>query len=691
MEPNQSEILLYFIGDPEISVFRGFKVLGETYDFTTKKIAIPDQIFDNWNNRKIIDFELIVKKEKKDIKIKKNNFSYKIYIYFGENKIYLFIDQISDASFDICCLDKKINISYENQELNEFTNLVNDTRSRIILINVPTNVLINKIKKLYLYQPDEPAQSNSFQIAFFDSNHNSYSVKAISPDEINDEFTLVNYLRVKKNILDNFYNDLTDLMKKNQYDVELVQNILGPIDLKRVTNNFPRRKDKFSEAFKEDELYDLYFKYFLWEISDTIHFPLTEDEKESKSLYNIECDIPYEDIFKYITKFYETYKNDQKLLNYQRILLFYSNSVFFIKINDVNKYINSELEYIRSDEIENNSVFKLSFDFLKKFIKNLTSTSELFYPLLLLDCGLYYTNNKTSYGFDFQSCEKIKLHLEDLIPDVFFIYKLDSLNDEKGFNYKGMKTVFLNKFTVLENYKGNPKKTDFNTKVVKHYAMRSSKLFSHECFGHNKFLYEQKGIIESPRHFYNKKKRFITMLPKVTKNEYGPREDNFYIDENKFLGESGNFLEYFFGFYNEQLIINLLYNISDVGKLIDNVNYFTMESLDTLKDYIVKKYKLTVNNIKYDEKENTKIKEDVIAMDELLKKNNIIDIEKPIPTKTTKVDNQKKDHPSNSIFVEINENEVKTFTYYYKKMNEAKTKEENRKYAIGLFKFRKKK
>ena len=139
------------------------------------------------------------------------------------------------------------------------------------------------------------------------------------------------------------------------------------------------------------------------------------------------------------------------------------------------------------------------------------------------------------------------------------------------------------------------------------------------------------------------------------------------------------------------LIINLLYNISDVGKLIDNVNYFTMESLDTLKDYIVKKYKLTVNNIIYDEKENTKIKEDVIAMDELLKKNNIIDIEKQIPTKTTKVDNQKKDHPSNSIFVEINENEVKTFTYYYKKMNETKTKEENRKYAIGLFKFRKKK
>lgn len=31
-----------------------------------------------------------------------------------------------------------------------------------------------------------------------------------------------------------------------------------------------------------------------------------------------------------------------------------------------------------------------------------------------------------------------------------------------------MKTVFLNKFIVLNNYEGNPQNEDLNTKIVKH-------------------------------------------------------------------------------------------------------------------------------------------------------------------------------------------------------------------------------
>ena len=104
----------------------------------------------------------------------------------------------------------------------------------------------------------------------------------------------------------------------------------------------------------------------------------------------------------------------------------------------------------------------------------------------------------------------------------------------------------------------------------------------HECFGHNKFLYEQKIGLDSPSHFFNKNKRFITMIPKSEKNKNYSNEDNFFVQQGNYEGESGNFFEYFFGFYEDELVIYLIYSISDIGKLIDNVQYFISEKLDTL-------------------------------------------------------------------------------------------------------------
>lgn len=65
----------------------------------------------------------------------------------------------------------------------------------------------------------------------------------------------------------------------------------------------------------------------------------------------------------------------------------------------------------------------LDFKFLEDFVDNLNSKSELLYPLLLFDNGLFYHNDKSSYGFDFESCVKVKNHLRDLILYVFFFIK----------------------------------------------------------------------------------------------------------------------------------------------------------------------------------------------------------------------------------------------------------------------------
>ena len=670
MENDHSKLILFFIGNKKNTIFKCFKILEKTYDFETNEITIPNSIFNPWKEKKIIDFQLILKEDEKE----DEPTSFQFYIYFGINKVYCFINQISEVTFDICCLDKKVRVYNRKTELTEFNNLENDTRSRIVLINAPSTLKINSTKRLYSYIPLNFSESNSVLISFFDSDFQTYSVKAITSDEISEEFIIVNFLRENKGVLWDFYHKLTNLIETNEEDVEIYMNLLAETEIKRIKDNFSRRKDILAKVFNDNELYDLFYIYILWFICDVKYFPEKGEE----------CNIPIDIIYKYINEFYEKYKRDKDLLNYQRILLFYSNSIYFIRIGDVEKYKKTELEYINVKNVHKNSVFGFSFKFLEEFIDNLNSKSELFYPLLLLDNGLFYHNDKSSYGFDFESCDNVKRYLRDLIPDVFFTYKIDTLNEEKGFNYKGMKTIFLNKLMVLNNYEGNPQNEDLNTKIVKHYAMRTSKLFMHECFGHNKFLYQQKTGIDPPRHFFNKNKRLITMIPRTDKNKKYSDEDYFFVEQRNYEGENGNFLEYFFGFYEDELVIDLLYSISDIGKLIDNVQYFTSETLDVLKNYIINKYILSIKKIDFHEKDSTNLEQDIIEMDQILENKNINQIEKIQPIKERKLTKQIKDQHSKLLFFEVNEKEIKNYSYYLKKMIESKNNDESRKYAREL-------
>ena len=696
MVDGPSTLELLFIGDIKSSIFSGYRTLDKIFDFKTTKITIPNGFFGTYKEKKMIEFQLLFKEdENKKIIIQPKSFYF--YIFVGKNKAYCFIDHDSENLFDICCLDEKVGVYYKDMELNEFNYLEDDTRSRIILINTPSKVKINNDKKIYTFIPYDLPEDNSIQISFFDSTGSNYSVKVISYEEISEELSIVKYLREKESNIKEFYKELEDLIKKKLDDVEILNTLVAGKNLIKINNNFSTRKDILNKALADDELYDLFYKYILWVICDLKYFTNNKEVKKgekkqekkeetiTKELEDIiEINLPINIIFKYINKIYEKYKNDKDLLNYQRVLLFYSNTIFFIKIDNEIEYDKRKLEYVIKKNIEKNSVFDLSFKFIENFIDNLNSKSHLFYPLLLLDSGLYYKEGKTIYGFDFQKCDKIKEHLKDLLPEVFFIYNSDSIDNEKGFIYKGTKTIFLNKSTVLSGYIDNPQKEDLNTKIVKHYAMRISKCLMHEIFEHNKLLYQYKNGIGSPRYFYDKDKKFITMIPKAQKYKVYQNESNFFINEKEYLGESGNFFEYFFGFYKDELIIDFLYDIPEIGKLIDNVKYFTCEKLDFLKDYIIYKYLLKENKIEFHEKENTNIEEDINEMYQLSKYYNINIDEQKVQKKESKPDIKRKDESSQFLFLDIDEKVVKDYSYYLKKMEEAKTKNESRRYAKEL-------
>ena len=105
------------------------------------------------------------------------------------------------------------------------------------------------------------------------------------------------------------------LIKGIIQDEKIYKTLIAQIDLKRIENNFSKRKDVLKKAFDDEELYDLYYKYILWFFCDIKFFP--QNEEEEKYSYDISV------LYQYIKEFYEKYKNDKDLLTYQRILLSY--------------------------------------------------------------------------------------------------------------------------------------------------------------------------------------------------------------------------------------------------------------------------------------------------------------------------------------------------------------------------------
>ena len=697
MEADNSQLILNFIGKKNI--FSEFKVFGNVYNFEKNKIEIPNALFGPKREKKLVEFKLIPKNNKTEKEL-----SFYLYIYYGINKVYCFVEEINGLLFDIIFLDDKIDaIDYKGLELKEFNTLENDTRTRFVFINSPSSF---KVKDIYLelkiYIPFELIQTNkSFQIAFFDFYKNAYAIKAINLEE--NELLIVNVLKKNKSILIEFLNNIEKLIKKKEENEEEYKQLCQKVPLEKNIINFSQDKELLKKEFDNEDLYHLIYIYMLWLVFSAIFFPddnnksnennidndndnnnraeNKDDSKDENESFSDEYVFNYTifEVFENITQFYEKYKKDSKLLIYQKVLLLCSNIIYFIRLNNINEYNSSKLDYIKTEELNKNSVFGLCFQFLRDFVTNLNSKSEIFYPLLLLDSGLYYNGRNSTYGFDFQSCENIKNHLTDLIPEVFFIFeKKYLLQEEKGFTYKGYKIIFLNKLVILNNYQGNPLKEDKNEREVKHYAARASIFFIHETSGHTKFINKLNGGPSSPRHFFNKSKEFITMITK-----YNEEKDKDKKVVNYFrINQDQIFLDYFFGTYEDELILNLMYLIKDVGKLIDNVKYFTNSSLKILKKYIIYKYELCKRGIQFIEDENSSLENDLKKMKEIMKSKGIV-LAKKKKFHEPKISGKRKDE-FDVLFINADEKKIKNYSYYVKKIQESKSYYEFSKYMKKL-------
>ena len=330
-----------------------------------------------------------------------------------------------------------------------------------------------------------------------------------------------------------------------------------------------------------------------------------------------------------------------------------------------------KLRYIKYEDIKEKSVYYLAFNFINEFIQKLNSKSLLFYPLLLIDNGINYfgddstNNNDTVYGFGMDTLNNIKIHLNDLIPEAFFEYEDNNneINAENGFNYKGYGAIFLNKARLLKGYNKSPElyeyKNDEEKIESKSYAVKISKTLKHESFCYNNYIYDSPKGIQSPIKFFNNKNKLVNILPK----------DSNCINNQLILkcsqefgkGESGKFFEYFFGLYEGKLIIDLIFEINDISKLYDSIDYYVKESLDDIKKYITMKYILRKKGINYTDSQEISLSEENKKLENLCSKNkeNITTLYDTILKSSDTVDN--------FYFISESDKEIKGYDYYLEK------------------------
>jgi len=687
--------------------FDSCEILGSTYNFDKISddkliIDIPDEKFGISKEKIIIEIKLI-SQSKFDI--------FNLNVYYGINKAYCFlslhghINQLYEFYFY-----KPAKVEYKDGQLTETDSFEEDSRSRMILINPPLKIKFDGISfyiwKFNLNSDPEIDSENSFEVSVFDISKNYYASKAIKKNEI---FSFIEKIKIYQNDLDIFYNNIQKLYNEKDDDINKYISIINACKIAKIEINFSQKKSILKNEFKEEKDYYMMYLYLLWYILGLFCSKLKEKKNEKDNEKDNKKDkkekiepFSIRDILELSQNLYLKYLNDKDLLIYEKILLIYSNIYFLIRCPNKDNYINSNLEYIKRKNIKSKSVFGLALNFMKEFIEKLNHESYLFYPLLLLDCGLYKTEDGAPiYGFNLETCSHLKSHLNELIPDVFFIYKeqVSPERAEGGFNYKGFGIIFINTLLSLDGIKTDPISYEYTNndeeKVNKNFGMRVSKVMMHESFCHNKFIFEYTNAVQSPCNFYNKEMNLIKIIP-VDSRIYS--ENYFRASMEPGKGESGKFFEYFFGLYSNELIIDLIYKVKYIGKLIDYVDYFVKENLNVIKDYIICKYQIKEKNIEYNDYNELTLENEIKNMKKLIADHQFKLIQEIQAKYTTNENNNNDNNDKNNKiqknanklygfkFIEVTkqESEYKGYNYYKKKAQEAKTNEEYFKYSAEL-------
>ena len=581
MEDKPSIKLIFFSLIPKENKITAYKLsFSDTFNeinVPERTHPIPEEVFKYGKDKTEIFIELFDNEKKKLNTIK-------FPVFYGKNTKYLENEGSGNGlNFDIIFKDcNNLKITKSGKEFDSFDDNNTKDRKRISFLNynlLSINVNSIEINIFKEIQNIQSPSSSFYQLSIINLEENKIIVQAYEDNEQPDFQQLKN----KKNLINLFYKELSDLFKnkdnyKNQYFSIL--NIYHN-KIKKIGFNLNTSKSYLDEYFKNYPVeLEIIYKYMIFYIF------CSGKIKYSNNQYLFQKTIDE------IKRFYNKIVAETKIKIYEKIMLIIKISFLYFKCMNTEDLDKININYYIVSECEVNSIIDKAIKFFKDFASDLKEESKVFPYLLNIDSGLGYYKEELVYTFDMTNLNTIKNHLQELIPNILLFY---CLADGQYANInKDITCIAINAYYLFKEYS---KKDIILDKFIENDEDNSNDIainifinLLHECMGHKKFVYNRSKSI-SPKKIFNEKNKIVT-LERFCDYKDNKDEDKEYILGKNCInkGDSGTFLELAYGKYKRNLLTELMLNMHGKGKLIKRVDLFTDNNCEKLKKYIILKF-----------------------------------------------------------------------------------------------------
>lgn len=557
---------------------------------------------------KVVNLELVGKRKK---------FHYYFEVIPGINNAILFngFGNTRDLIFNE---NNEIKVEIEKDE-NSLDVIDISKTKRIILINISPDDLfiingVDLVDDIF-----DLSKEKSIQVSILNLEKKIFPYKIISSEKYDAFFEQIG--KYEKDSKD-FVNEIQQIIdNKKNINEEEKQKINTKLQNKNYLLDALQIRFNFSE--------NIMLKYFnekkyLDFISNCCLFEITQEYLSRKDVFLNEL----KTIFNYFKNYKLNLEKDIYLNTYQKMLILIEFTHFFIgKGEDILKFESIKFSYYSKKTMEIDSPLLSAISFLKDFIEDLDESSPFFYPLILIGSGKFIYNNESIYAYDLNSKEIVKKHLKNIRYEAIIVYE-DYNSDKVVQTNKNAGVVSLNLCKALspaEIINIGKKIKDENVRID--YSLKIILSLFHELLGYKQFSYNSNSNSSgSPGCYYDEKKKKIIKLVNVKSNKEG--EDIIKILRGEDCdGDSGQFLEYFFGECKYGYIIHLIEKMI-LGKVNLNFLYnkrLWKEEINVLRKYIELKYLINHENKNFlkDMINFKDITEEISYLENVIKLNNI--------------------------------------------------------------------
>ena len=550
--------------------------------------SIPENVFKHGKDKTAIGITLYDESN--------HSQNYKFNVYYGKNSAYVRTDRLSKFVFEIILRNmKNVKIEY-GITFKEFDNLGNKDRERLCLINHSDTIKINGVdidlSSIILDNTIE-SEIKFNQISVLDLEREIFIVKPIKDKmEYDIEFFIKN-----KQLLLSFEKHLDTFFGADIFKYKIVRANIKAKFKKLEANgslDLNRDIDYLNQIFNQNEFLDL---EIFWNYSLYRFFI----DSEIEYIYLNRSTVKY--FIEKIRQIKDKINKENDLPFYEKVRTIHSIfGAFFMPKNPIRSYSdvnNLNIRYIITSKSENNSIIDRSNKFYNKIIEGISEKSAIFPYLLNINSGSGYYKHESFYTFDITNLEMIKSHLRQVYPKVLVF--CNAIEGEVAITESLTGGIIINDFYLTNNNNlnyGSNNLPQISEADKDDIAVTICLENLHEASGHKKYaLSEQENY--SPRKIFNKNNEIKTL-------EYqgvyvsGDNNNEYILTSNfkKKKGDSGHFLELSYGKYNNKLIIGILRNMKNKGKLIKYPELFTDDGTK-LYEYVSLRKQIDDNNINY--------------------------------------------------------------------------------------------